>query len=270
MPDIKLVVSDVDGTLVTRDKRLTEATLRTVRRLREAGVAFTVTSSRPPMGLRMLVEPLELILPMGAFNGGSLVEPDGRVLEERLIAPDVADEAVAVLSASEVGIWVFADERWLVLDGAGDYVDRERRTLRAEPVVVKAFGEALDRASKIVGVSRDLARLADCEAALRAALGDGASAARSQPYYLDVTPPGVDKGTMVAALGRRLGIGSEAIATIGDMENDVPMFARSGMSVAMGNADPAVKARARAVTTSNEEDGFARAMERFVLAARPS
>jgi hydroxymethylpyrimidine pyrophosphatase-like HAD family hydrolase len=105
---------------------------------------------------------------------------------------------------------------------------------------------------------------------LREALGEGASTARSQPYYLDVTPPGVDKGTMVAALARHLEIGSEAIATIGDMENDVPMFARSGVSIAMGNADPAVKARARAVTTSNEEDGFARAMERFVLAARPS
>jgi hypothetical protein len=142
-----------------------------------------------------------------------------------------------LLDLTAAALWVFADERWLVLDGAGDYVDRERRTLRAEPVVVKAFGDALDRASKIVGVSRDLARLADCEAACAQLWATALRTARSQPYYLDVTPPGVDKGTMVAALGRRLEIGSEAIATIGDMENDVPMFARSGMSVAMGNAD---------------------------------
>jgi Cof subfamily protein (haloacid dehalogenase superfamily) len=270
MPKIKLVVSDVDGTLVTGNKRLTEAALGAVRRLREAGIAFTVTSSRPPVGLRMLVEPLELTLPMGAFNGGSLVEPGGRVIEERLIAPNVARDAAVALAAADVGVWVFAGDHWLVLNGGGDYVDRERRTLQAEPLVVDAFGESLARASKIVGVSRDFDRLATCETALRAVLRQGASVARSQPYYLDVTPPGVDKGTMVDAMGRLMGLGPEAIATIGDMENDVPMFARSGLAIAMGNAGLAVKARAHAVTTSNEEDGFAYAMEHLVLGATVS
>ncbi len=265
MPKIKLVVSDVDGTLVTGDKRLTEATLGAVRCLREAGIAFTVTSSRPPLGLRMLVEPLGLALPMGAYNGGSLVEPGGSTIEERLIAPNVAQEAADLLAAANVGVWVFSGDRWLVLDGQGDYVDREQRTLQAEPMVVDTFGQALARASKIVGVSRDFEKLATCETAVRAALGEGASVARSQSYYLDVTPPGVDKGTMVDAMGRLLGLGPEAIATIGNMENDVPMFARSGLGIAMGNASSAVKARAHAVTTSNEEDGFAYAIEHLVL-----
>ena len=100
---------------------------------------------------------------------------------------------------------------------------------------------------------------------MQAALGDRASAARSQPYYLDVTSPLANKGQVVTELARRLAIPATAIMTFGDMPNDVLMFTRSGFSVAMGNASDAVKAKASAVTDSNEDDGFAKAVERFIL-----
>ena len=95
---------------------------------------------------------------------------------------------------------------------------------------------------------------------MREAVGQEATAVRSQTYYLDVTPPGHDKGTFVAAMARRLGISTAAIATIGDMENDLAMFATSGVSFAMGNAADHVKRQATHVTDSNENDGFAAAM----------
>lgn len=271
MSPIKLVVSDVDGTLVTSDKRLSEGVVGAVARLRAAGIAFTVTSSRPPVGMAMLVGPLGLDLPMGAYNGAALIGPDLGVLEEHLIPAEAARRTVARLAAWAVGIWVFADARWWLTDPAGDYVDRERRTIGAEPAIVAGFGPLLDRAAKIVGVSRDVERLARCEAALQAELGPAASVARSQAYYLDVTPPGVDKGTMVAGLAARLGIPLAAVATVGDAGNDVAMFAVSGLSVAMGNAPAAVKARAGAsVAATNDEDGFAEAVARFILPAGPA
>ena len=96
-------------------------------------------------------------------------------------------------------------------------------------------------------------------------LGGQASAARSQPYYLDVTNPQANKGDVVDFLSRSLRIPAEGIATIGDMPNDVMMFEKSGLSIAMGNASPEVQAQANFVTLSNEEDEFAHAMERFVL-----
>ena len=99
------------------------------------------------------------------------------------------------------------------------------------------------------------------EAAMQQALGDDAVAVRSQNYYLDITPPGQNKGTFVAAMAKRLDISLDAIATIGDMQNDLPMFKVSGLSVAMGNATDDVKAKATDVTTSNEEEGFAGAVE---------
>jgi hydroxymethylpyrimidine pyrophosphatase-like HAD family hydrolase len=91
---------------------------------------------------------------------------------------------------------------------------------------------------KIVGISDDLARVAACEKAARKALGETASAARSQPYYLDVTHPQANKGAVVTTLSRRLGIPCAQIATMGDMPNDVLMFSKSGFSIAMGNAEP--------------------------------
>jgi hydroxymethylpyrimidine pyrophosphatase-like HAD family hydrolase len=96
-------------------------------------------------------------------------------------------------------------------------------------------------------------------------LGEKASAARSQPYYLDVTHPQANKGTVVTVLAKKLNIPPEQIATLGDQPNDVLMFRKSGFSIAMGNASDDVKSQASAVTDSNENEGFAKAMEKFIL-----
>jgi hypothetical protein len=100
---------------------------------------------------------------------------------------------------------------------------------------------------------------------VREKFGDHVSAAQSQPYYLDITHPQANKGEVVSYLSEHLGIPAEQFATIGDMPNDILMFARSGLSIAMGNAGPEVHRAARRVTASNEDEGFAKAIERFVL-----
>lgn len=265
MSGVSLVVSDVDGTLVTSDKVLTERSRQAVARLGAAGIGFTVVSSRPPFGLRMLSEPLALRLPMGAYNGGALVMPDLAPLDQRLLPPETARAAIAVLRSFALDIWVFAGAQWLVRDPAGVYVDKEVRTIRVPPHVVDSFEAHIDGVAKIVGVSDDFDRLAACEPAARRALEARASIARSQPYYLDITPPGTDKGTAVAALARQLGVPAAQLVTLGDMENDVAMFRNSGFSIAMGNASAEVKGAADAVTLSNDEDGFAHAVERIIL-----
>jgi Cof subfamily protein (haloacid dehalogenase superfamily) len=265
MTNVLLVISDVDGTLVTSDKVLTDRSRVAVSDLGAAGIGFSIVSSRPPFGLRMLVEPLGLRLPMGAYNGAALVMPDLTVLEQRLLPPATARSAIAVLRSFAVDIWAFAGERWLVENPAGAYVEREERTVRVPPTVVGRLEKNLDAVGKIVGVSDDFERLAACEPTARQTLGTSAAVARSQPYYLDITPAGTDKGVAVAALARRLGIATTAIATIGDMENDLAMFRTSGFRIAMGNATAAVKRLADAVTASNDDEGFALAVERLIL-----
>jgi len=261
MTRIALVVSDVDGTLLTKDKVLTDGTKAAVRKLHAAGIGFTIVSSRPTIGMGFLIEPLSITLPVGAFNGSSIVDAGLKPIEQHLIPPAVAQRSLNVLNAFGVDIWLFSNERWYTRNPDGEYVPHEKRAIKADPTIIDDFTPHLAEACKIVGASSDPALLQRCEAATRQAIGAEATAVRSQTYYLDITPPGHDKGTFVDAMTRRLGIPAAAVATIGDMENDLPMFAKSGVSFAMGNAADGIKQHATHVTDSNERDGFAAAIE---------
>jgi Cof subfamily protein (haloacid dehalogenase superfamily) len=262
---IALVISDVDGTLVTPDKQVTPASVRAVHRLADRGIGFTVVSSRPPAGLRMLVAPLSLRLPMGAFSGGAIVGPDLAVIEEHTIAEAAARRSVDMLTEGGVDVWLYTPGGWLVRNPRDPYIPNEKRTIQADPIVVPDFGPHLAQVFKIVGSSGDAARLAACEIAVRAAVGNRASVIRSQSYYLDITSPGLDKGTFLEALSRRLAVPPDAIAVLGDMANDLAMFRKAGLSIAMGNASAEVKAAATHATVANTDDGFARAIEECVL-----
>lgn len=261
MTRIALVISDVDGTLLTKDKTLTGDAKGAVRRLRDAGIGFTLTSSRPTVGMRFLIEPLDITLPLGTFNGSSIVDPQLNPIEQRLIPAPAAQTSLDILDAFGVDIWLFTNHQWLTRNPDGEYVPNERRAIRSDPTIVRDFAPYLQTACKIVGASSDAALLQRCEVAMRKALGAHATAVRSQSYYLDVTPPGRDKGTFVQAMADRLGIPTDAVATIGDMENDLAMFRTSGISFAMGNATDDVKRTATHVTASNEDEGFARAID---------
>ena len=261
MTRIALVVSDVDGTLVTKDKTLTDRARDAVRRLHDAGIGFTITSSRPTLGMRFLVEPLAITLPIGPFNGSSIVDPQLNPIEAHLIPAATAQRSLDVFNEFDVDIWLFTNDQWLTRHGDGEYVPHEKLAIRADPTIVTDFAPYLNAACKIVGASSDAAMLQRCEAAMQQAVGAQATAVRSQSYYLDVTPPGHDKGTFVQAMAKRMGISTDAVATIGDMQNDLAMFKKSGVSIAMGNATDDVKKRATHVTTSNEDEGFAGAIE---------
>jgi len=261
MTRIALVVSDVDGTLLTKDKTLTDGAKAAVRRLHEAGIGFTITSSRPTIGMRFLIEPLQITLPLGAFNGSCIVDPQLKPIEQHLIPPPATQRALEVLNEYGADIWLFTSDLWLTRNGDGAYVPHEKRAIRADPTIVTDFAPYLESACKIVGASADAALLQRCEIAMQQALGAQATAVRSQSYYLDVTPPGCNKGTFVQTIARRLGMSTDAVATIGDMQNDLAMFRTSGVSFAMGNATDDIKKLATHVTASNEDEGFARAIE---------
>jgi Cof subfamily protein (haloacid dehalogenase superfamily) len=261
MTRIALVVSDVDGTLLTKDKTLTDGALRAVRRLRDSGIGFTITSSRPALGMRFLIGPLGITLPVGPFNGSSIVDPQLKPIEQNLIPASAAERSLDVLDEFGVDIWLFTNDLWLTRNGDGEYVPHEKRAIRADPTIIKDFTPYLSAACKIVGASSDAALLQRCEAAIKKAVGTQATAVQSQSYYLDVTPPGCDKGTFVRAMAKRQGISTDAVATVGDMQNDLAMFKTSGLSIAMGNATDDVKKLATYVTTSNEDEGFAGAIE---------
>ena len=261
MTRIALVVSDVDGTLLTRDKVLTDRARAAVQKLHQAGIGFTITSSRPTIGMHFLIEPLRITLPVGPFNGSSIVAPDMQPIEQHLLPASTTQRSLDMLTEFDIDIWLFTNEQWLTRDPRGEYVPREKQAIKADPTVIDDFAPYVANACKVVGSTSDPDLLIRCEQAMQQELGSRATAVRSQTYYLDVTPPGHNKGTFVQAMARRLGIATDAVATIGDMQNDIAMFRTSGLSFAMGNATDDVRKYATRVTASNEEEGFALAME---------
>jgi hypothetical protein len=262
---IKLLLADVDGTLVTPDKALTDRAIAAVRRLGEAGILFAVTSGRPPRGMSMLIEPLDLTTPIAAFNGGILVNRDMSVIEQRVVPEELVRPVAELNSSFGLDTWVYRGADWYVPDPKGAHVAKETATVRFEAKVMNGLDGLTSDVTKLVGVSDDLDAVARASEAAHDKFGDHVAAARSQPYYLDVTHPDANKGAVAQYLSRRYSIPTGSIATIGDMPNDVLMFAHSGLSIAMGNASLEVQHAARRVTTSNADEGFANAVERFIL-----
>jgi len=265
MTRVSALVSDVDGTLMTQAKALTPRTQAAATKLKARGIAFAAISGRPPRGMRMLVGPLGITAPIAGYNGGQFTGPDLTPIEDHVLPPGVARRTHDMFMAKGIEIWVFNGLDWLIRDPNGAHVAHEQRTVQYDPIVVKDFDKALTAAHKIVGVSEDHAGLARLEGEMQAALGDTASATRSQQYYLDVTHPQANKGAALHTFARLLGVPIGEIAVIGDGNNDVLMFEQAGFSIAMGNASDEVKKKANVVTGSNEDDGFAAAVDRYLL-----
>jgi Cof subfamily protein (haloacid dehalogenase superfamily) len=267
---IRLMLADVDGTLVTQQKILTDRAIEAVHRLHAAGILFAITSGRPPRGMEMLIKPLDLQSPIAAFNGGLLVNPDLTVIEQRTIPDDLVVPIANLMADFGLSVWVYRGTDWYVPDPKGPHVDRESWTVKFQPKVMTNIKDLTGNVAKIVGVSDDHDAVSKASAAAHDRFGDHVTAAASQPYYLDVTHPDANKGAVARYLAGRYGLSAEEIATIGDMPNDILMFAHSGLSIAMGNADPQVKRAARRITDTNDNDGFAKAVERYVLQDGPA
>jgi Cof subfamily protein (haloacid dehalogenase superfamily) len=265
-PAVKLLLADVDGTLVTQQKELTRRAIEAVHKLHDAGVMFAITSGRPPRGMAMLIEPLDIRLPVAGFNGGVLVNRDMSVIEQRVLPADLVVPVADMMHSFKLDVWLYTGADWYVPSADGPHVDRESWTVKFQPKVMQDGVRGLTTdVAKLVGVSDDHDAVRKATEAVHDKFGDHVTAAASQPYYLDVTHPKANKGAVAQYLAAKYQLEPDDIATIGDMPNDVLMFAHSGLSIAMGNASPEVKRAARRVTTSNEDEGFANAVERFIL-----
>lgn len=265
MEDLRLFISDIDGTLTRSDKTISPAVIDAVHRLDAAGVPFTIISARPPSGLFWIAKALGLTRPIGAYNGGTIVEPDGTVVFAEHVPADAVRQVLALIDRPDVTIWLFHKGRWISQRPNDTYDDRERRSVSQEPTYDANLEAYADSVDKIVAVSDDHAMLADLEAVVERAVGDRATVGRSQLYYLDITAPKANKGDGVLALARAFGVSVEQVAVIGDQRNDMPMFREAGLSIAMGQGPEEVRAAATHVTGSNDEDGVAQAIDSILL-----
>ncbi len=262
---IRFVISDIDGTLVRNDKSLSAVNVAAVRRLMAACIPLSLISARPPSGIIPIAKRLDLAGPFGAFNGGTIFDRNGTVITAHRIEPDLARQLHALFGQMCAMRWLFADGEWLANAVDQSHTPREVLAAANDPIVTEDVGDRLDRVDKLVAVSDDDALLTRIEAEARRIVGNRATIARSQSYYLDVTALAANKGDGVAAIARACSVLLDQIAVFGDQDNDLPMFARAGFSVAMGQSSAKVRAAADAIAASNEDDGVADAIDRLVL-----
>lgn len=265
MRPISLVISDVDATLITPDHVITECAKHAVRVLRERGILFTIASSRPPRGLHSFVADLGLSEPFAAFNGAVIQRPDGETLIAHRLPREVGDRVLNVVANFDLDLWVYCDHDWYV-PRRTSFVRREENASGFSPIIRTDIREVLDRAAKLVVVGEP-ALIAEAEPMVLEAGGAEISATKSKPRFIDITTAEAHKGKVVTQFSSLLNVPTERIAVIGDGLNDVLMFEQAGFSIAMGQAEESVRRAADVVTATNTQEGFARAIEDYLLNA---
>ena len=265
---IALVISDIDGTLITSNHEVTESTKRTALRLYERGVELALASSRPPRSIVPLADALSLRGPFAAFNGALVVRRTGEVLARSVLSAQIIARVKAIADHFDIAVWVYDELDWWA-PWRDAFVDREEHTSGFAPRIEGYDGRITRDANKLTVVGKpELVALA--EKRVLTELGDKVSASKSKPRFLDVTSHGIHKGTVVVRLAALLNIPTERVAVIGDGPNDIEMFKQAGVSIAMGQAVDEVKETARYQTSSNDDEGWSRGIEQYVLGGQQS
>lgn len=265
---IELVISDIDGTLITSNHELTEATLAEARRLYEKGVQLSLASSRPPRSIFPFAEALQLRSPFAAFNGALVVTVGGDVVARSIITPSIIQRVKAIADEFGLGVWLYDERDWWV-SRRDAFVDREEHTSGFSPKTDGYDERMMKEASKLTVVGKP-EMVAQAERRVLSDLDGEISASRSKPRFLDVTAHGMHKGSAVIRLANILKVSTGQVAVIGDGPNDIDMFRQAGVSIAMGQAVDDVRDAATFVTTSNDDEGWARGIERYVLKGHQS
>lgn len=263
MSSITLVISDIDGTLITSNHEVTEATKAAAHALNANGIKLSLASSRPPRAIIPIASQIGLDSNFAAFNGALILTSQGETLAESFIQPEVSLRIRAIADEYGLDVWLYDATDWWAARRT-QFVEREEHTSGFEALLTDYAAQLRRPLNKLTVVGQpDL--VAKAELVLIDELGEKVSASRSKPRFLDVTAFGWHKGSVVGRFSDLLNTCPADVAVIGDGPNDVEMFAAAGLSIAMGQAVDEVRRKASVVTTSNDDEGWANAMNRYIL-----
>ncbi|MXV35191.1 MULTISPECIES: Cof-type HAD-IIB family hydrolase [unclassified Saccharibacter] len=262
---IRLVLSDMDGTILSSERVLSPKTQMAVRHLRDVGIPVALVSARPPQGMMPYIHQLELQGPCAAFNGGLIFDADGTIKHNIVFPSSVAQALLSCLTAHDGDVWFQNKDRWSVRDATRPFVTNESRIIGVHPYEVEDLATEVSEVNRIIAIGDNVEEAARLEQELGEKFAGQASVLRSTPTKINITPAQATKGQAVHKLASFYSVLAEQVACLGDAQNDLPMLSEAGMSIAMGQAPETVKEKASYITGSNAEDGWADAVERFIM-----
>ena len=267
----KLLVLDVDGTLLNDERESSKRTLAALLKVQQMGVRIVLASGRPTYGLMPLAKTLELGNYGGfvlSYNGCQIIKAqNGEILFERRINPEMLPYLEKKARKNGFAIFTYHDDTLITDSPDNEYIKNEALLNNLKIIREDEFSTAIDFAPcKCMLVSDKEKALIGLEQHWEKRLAGTLDAFRSEPYFLEVVPCGVNKANTLGALLEHLGVTREEVIAVGDGVCDVTMLQLAGMGVAMGHSQDSVKVCADYVTASNEEDGVALAVEKLILA----
>ena len=267
----KLLVLDVDGTLLNDEREISKRTLAALLKVQQMGVRIVLASGRPTYGLMPLAKTLELGNYGGfvlSYNGCQIIKAqNGEILFERRINPEMLPYLEKKARKNGFAIFTYHDDTLITDSPDNEYIKNEALLNNLKIIREDEFSTAIDFAPcKCMLVSDKEKALIGLEQHWEKRLAGTLDAFRSEPYFLEVVPCGVNKANTLGALLEHLGVTREEVLAVGDGVCDVTMLQLAGMGVAMGHSQDSVKVCADYVTASNEEDGVALAVEKLILA----
>jgi Cof subfamily protein (haloacid dehalogenase superfamily) len=263
-----LLALDLDGTLVEPRKPVRSAVIEAVKRAIASGVRTTIVTGRMYVGAKPFAEVLELDGPIVCYQGAVIADArTGRFEREVALPFDGARKIYEVAKANDFHMQFYRDDRFYV-ENDNAYAQLYARTSGSEPIVVPSLLEEFaGRDSTKVNIVTDPAKAPAAFELMQRSVGDIAYVTRSNPEFVEMLDPRVDKGVALKIIAEQFGVPLERVMAIGDSYNDLPFLRVAGFAVAMGSAPEELKAEADAVVGDVEHDGVAEAIERFVIGA---
>ncbi|MCI5801826.1 MAG: Cof-type HAD-IIB family hydrolase [Oscillospiraceae bacterium] len=265
----KMLVLDLDGTLTNSKKEITPVTHAALDRAMEKGVKVVLASGRPTYGIVPLAKELDLARKGGyilSFNGGRITDcTTGEVIYERILSAEKAGELYDLAQLHKVNIMTYQDENIITEKPDDQYVELESRINKMTIKKVESFKDYVTFPVNKCLMVEEGDYLGEVEKKVKAAVGDELSVCRSEAFFLEVMPKNIDKAYSLGKLLEHLGMTREEMICCGDGFNDKSMIEYAGLGVAMQNGKPEVKAAADYIAPSNDEDGIAHVIEKFLL-----
>ncbi len=267
--EYKILVLDIDGTLTDSKKRISRVTKRALRKAQNKGVKIVLASGRPTPGIVPVAEELGFKEHGGyilSFNGGKIIDysADNTVFESVLpgemipsLYNDSVENKVSIISYDKTSVLTETPE--------DEYIIKEAALNKMPITEVKSFIEAVQHPVTKCLMTGEPTHLAEVEQKIKVKYGESLSIYRSEPYFLEIMPKGIDKAQSLSRLLQHLGLTKEQMIACGDGFNDLSMIKYAGLGVAMSNAQKVVKRSADYITFTNDENGVAHVVDKYIL-----